>query len=60
MTKRYVCWNCGKDMGEWDRRYCDSTDTCGAQECERAARAARDQERDEAHVQLDRDMGYGR
>lgn len=56
--KRHHCWNCGADMGVWDRRYCDSTDTCGKQECERAAREAVEQQRDEAHEQLDRDLGW--
>ena len=56
--KRYVCWYCGKDMGEFDRRYCDSRDTCGEPECERAARDAERQEREEAHEQLDRDRGW--
>jgi hypothetical protein len=58
MTKRHLCWNCGEDMGEWDRRYCDSRDTCGKRECERAARVAAAAERDEAHEQLDRDCGW--
>lgn len=57
-ARRHHCWNCGKDMGPWDRRYCDSRDTCGDRECDRHARQAEEQERDEAHEQLDRDMGY--
>ena len=56
--KRYLCWYCGKDMGEWDGRYCSSTDTCGERECERAARDQAQAEREEAHENLDRDMGY--
>jgi len=58
MTKRHVCWFCGEDMGEFDRRYCDSGHTCGKPECERAARDAEQQEREEAHEQLDRDRGW--
>lgn len=58
--RRYCCAYCGKDMGEWDSRYCESTDTCGEQECERWGRDARAGEREEAHEQLDRDMGWGR
>ena len=56
--KRYTCWSCGADMGAWDGRYCDSRDTCGKPECEREARDALFAERDDAHDQLDRDMGW--
>jgi hypothetical protein len=56
--RRHYCWYCGKDMGVFDRRFCETTDTCGDRECERAARDAAAQERDEAHEQLDRDMGW--
>lgn len=51
------CFNCGTPMATfcgWD----DGYDTCGARECEREARYAREAERSEAHEQLDRDMGY--
>jgi hypothetical protein len=57
-TRRHRCWNCGNDMGEWDRRYCYSGDTCGARDCEIAARDAQQQERNEAHDALDRDRGW--
>ena len=53
--RRHYCFYCGKDIGEWDRRYCDPLDTCGEQECDREARNAVAQERAEAHEQLDRD-----
>jgi hypothetical protein len=56
--RRHLCWYCAKDMGEWDRRYCDPSDTCGERECERAARDAAIAERHEAHEKLDRDMGW--
>lgn len=52
------CWNCGADMGFIENRYFDRTDTCGATECIRAARDALAQERNEAHEQVDRDMGW--
>lgn len=54
---RHHCFNCGKDIGEKDR-FSEQMDDCGAIECTRAARDAYAQERDEAHEQLDRDMGW--
>lgn len=56
--RRQHCYNCGADIGPHDR-FSDPLDTCGAPECEREARAAARAERDEAHEQLDRDMGWG-
>lgn len=58
MARRHHCFNCGEDLGEWDR-FSDNLDTCGNNDCLREARNAYAQERDEAHEQLDRDMGYG-
>lgn len=52
------CWNCGADMGVIEDRYYDRSDTCGAAECAREARDQARAERDEAHEQLDRDMGW--
>lgn len=52
------CWNCGDSMGVIENRYYDRTDTCGKSECEREARYQRNAERDEAHEQLDRDLGW--
>lgn len=57
MARRHHCFNCGEDLGEWDR-FCEQLDTCGASECNREASAAMAQERAEAHEQLDRDMGW--
>jgi hypothetical protein len=57
MTRRHHCFNCGEDLGPWDR-FSDSMDTCGAPACDREARDAYQQERDEAHEALDRDMGW--
>lgn len=57
-SKERFCWNCGKSMGFVERKYYDSRDTCGDRECDRHARNAEIQERDEAHEQLDRDVGY--
>lgn len=52
------CFNCGADLGRYNGY--DRFDNCGALECVRAAQDAAQQERDEAHEQLDRDMGWGR
>lgn len=52
------CWVCGVSMGVFENRYYDRHDTCGSPECERDARDAERAERDEAHEQLDRDMGW--
>lgn len=52
------CFNCGEEIG----RYCGyhRSDTCGKPECDREARYASQEERDEAHERLDRDMGWDR
>ena len=57
-ARQRSCWNCGKDMGIIEDRFYDRRDTCGATECEREARYQNEAERDEAHDQLDRDMGW--
>lgn len=56
--KRTHCFNCGADIGPKDC-FSSNLDDCGAPECSREARNAYAQEREEAHEQLDRDMGYG-
>ena len=57
----HYCVNCGEELGmsEHKQRQRDY-DTCGKQECDREARESIAAEREEAHEQLDRDMGYGR
>lgn len=50
------CFNCGKELGYYAEY--DPLDDCGARECQRAAQDAYQQEREEAHEQLDRDLGY--
>lgn len=47
------CWYCGADMGFIENRYYDRGDTCGKQECDRAARDAHAEEREEAHDRVD-------
>lgn len=56
--RRYRCAQCGKDMGEWDGRYCDSRDTCEERDCARGARDDAYAEGEEAHDRLDRYMGW--
>lgn len=58
MKKMRHCFNCGAELGVYADY--DPLDTCGANECEREARIAVSQQRDEAHEQLDRDLGWGR
>lgn len=55
-AKMRHCFYCGEELGisTWD----DPLDTCGKPECNRSARDAREQEREEAHERLDRDMGW--
>jgi len=52
------CWYCGASLGIVQDRLYDRTDTCGALECNRAARDQIAADREEAHEQLDRDMGW--
>lgn len=56
--RRHHCFYCGEDIGAWDR-FSDRLDTCGSAECNREASYHAGIERDEAHEQLDRDMGWG-
>ena len=51
--KRRYCWNCGADMGFIESRYYDRMDTCGERECEREARNAHEQARQDAHDAID-------
>lgn len=57
-AKMRYCCNCGAELGVWESKYYDAMDTCGARECDRAVSDALEQERAEAHEQLDRDLGY--
>jgi hypothetical protein len=50
------CFNCGEELGRY--RCHDPLETCGKPECDREARNAYAAEREEAHEQLDRDMGW--
>lgn len=57
-AKQRFCWNCGADMGLIEDKYYDSRDTCGSTECERENRDRHAEEREQAHEQLDREMGW--
>lgn len=50
------CFNCGAELGVYADY--DRLDTCGALECDREARHAMAEEREEAHKWLDRDNGW--
>lgn len=50
------CFYCGDELGVYADY--DPLDTCGKPECNREAGYAQAQERDEAHDQLDRDLGW--
>ena len=54
---RYCCY-CGAELGMYEKKNYDRTDTCGALECERYIREEERAEREEAHERLDRDMGW--
>ena len=54
------CWVCGESLGFIENRYYDKLDTCGKFECERELRDAMNEERREAHRQLDEDRGWDR
>lgn len=56
--RRHFCLNCGEDMGPWTR-LSSNLDSCGKPECIREERNAYAEEREAAHEQLDRDLGYG-
>ena len=55
--KRQHCAYCGDDIGEWSK-FSDKNDTCGKQECERYMRDNEQAEREAAHEQLDKWMGW--
>jgi hypothetical protein len=50
------CFNCGAELCIYADH--EPLDTCGKLECERAARECIAEEREEAHRQLDDDMGW--
>lgn len=57
MKKMQQCCWCGEEMGVYDAPY-NHTDTCGKLECNHEARAMDRQYREEAHHDLDQQMGW--
>jgi hypothetical protein len=55
MKKMRHCWNCGAELGEIEDRHYEKTDTCGARDCDRAARDMCQEEREERHREIDRE-----
>ena len=56
IAKMRHCFNCGKEIGGYPDAYHDRFTAC--HECQHEERDARQQEREEAHEQLDRNMGW--
>lgn len=55
--KMKYCAYCGEELGmtqSWDR----DPESCGKPECNREVSAMYREEREQAHEQLDRDMGW--
>ena len=57
-AKQRYCWVCGDDMGVIEDRNYDRRDTCGKVSCEREAREADRDEREQAHHDLNDKMGW--
>lgn len=57
-AKERFCPYCGDSMGVIEYRNYDRRDPCGKTECDKAAQNVANAEREEAHEQIDRDMGY--
>jgi len=58
-AKERFCWNCGASLGVLTRAEWEPRDDCGQMDCVRASQDAARAERDEAHEQIDRDLGWG-
>lgn len=56
--KVHNCEYCGADLGGPVEKWHGDFIVCGERECQRAERDFHAERRDEAHEQLDRDMGY--
>lgn len=57
-SRERFCAYCGESLGFIEDRYYERNDTCGKLECDRVMRDDAAAEREEAHEQLDRDMGW--
>lgn len=60
MAKRTIehCENCGAYLGRPVEKLYGDFIVCGERECSRAEQDFHAQQREEAHEQLDRDLGY--
>ena len=56
-AKMQYCDYCGDEIGAGHRYYRERM-TCGKHECERWARGEEQDEREQAHEELDRNMGW--
>ena len=52
------CENCGVELFNPQTRFHGEMVTCGSSECDREARNSELQQREEAHEQLDIDLGW--
>lgn len=59
-AKMRHCFFCGGELGIIESKFYERTDHCGSRECQREAQDMYRAEREEAHEQLDRDMGWDR
>ena len=57
-AKTRYCFNCGDALGPYGNPGFYRFESCSKPECQNAERDAQQQEREEAHEQLDRDLGY--
>jgi hypothetical protein len=57
-AKERFCCYCGDSLGIIEDRHYDRNDVCGKPECFRGMAAMEREEREIAHEQLDRDMGW--
>lgn len=58
MWKVSQCEWCGDDLGGAVEKWPGEMVTCGKRACDHEAREDAKQRREEAHEQLDRDLGY--
>lgn len=54
----HQCEYCGEELGYSVKKWPGELVTCGKPECLRYERDCYQEEREEAHRQLDRDLGY--
>lgn len=57
-AKMRHCCNCGAELGVIEARFYDRSDTCGSPQCDREVREWAQEEREQAHRDLDDSMGW--